>query len=308
MPKLGAILTRAMTLLTGKSTVGNASVAQLTSQDLYKTYRNSLGKMLLHEAQMYEPIQVEATSSDADAESMLAHIESVWGALGASDPHWSVVTAPQFKSEAIEQNLSEFFETGEREAAALDRILARNGIALEGSSSALEYGCGVGRMTTQLALRFREVIGVDISAEHLALAKGYASQRGLSNVSFRKIASLSEVKTLPKVDLVYSKIVLQHNPPPIMRLILSSMFGLLAPAGVMVVQIPTYCLNYKFVVKDYLQTMNGTRKMEMHILPQQEIFRLALEHDCTPLEVIRDHLVATMDFVSNTFVFRKSPV
>src|SRR5690606_32735946 len=91
-----------------------------------------------------------------------------WEALGASDPYWAVLTDPTKRHGKWDKE--EFFRTGAREIdGALSRAAAfgmpiRSGIALD-------YGCGVGRLTRALAERFERVIGVDISAAMLAQAR-----------------------------------------------------------------------------------------------------------------------------------------
>jgi trans-aconitate methyltransferase len=72
---------------------------------------------------------------------------------------------------------------------------------------ALDYGCGVGRLTRPLSERFQQVIGVDISSAMLEEARRNLADR--PNVSYELASSQSN----RPVDFVLSKIVFQHIPP-----------------------------------------------------------------------------------------------
>jgi SAM-dependent methyltransferase len=272
------------------------------SKPFYDRFRSLVGLRVMHEVQLHDPIHVEHTVTDDQLSQIMNHIQKVWTRLGKEEPHWSVVSTAQFKPDKISETLADFHATGKSEAANLTRILKRNGLAVPPSAVALEYGCGVGRVTRWLATQFGSVIGVDISANHLALARQYFAAEGVSNVELKHVSQLSDIDRLPQFDFLYSKIVLQHNPPPIIHRILNTLCGKLRPGGALVVQVPTYRIRYKWTVDEYLKEMGDIEKMEMHLLPQHVVFDIFDNHDCVPREVSRDHLVATVDFVSTTFV------
>jgi hypothetical protein len=72
-------------------------------------------------------------------------------------------------------------------------------------------------------------------------------------------------------------------------------------------QVPTYRLGYEFTRERYLRT-DATRHemMEMHVLPQSEIFAIAADENCRVLEVLEDGWAGYRhQEVSNTFVIRK---
>ena len=76
-------------------------------------------------------------------------------------------------------------------------------------------------------------------------------------------------------DLWYSRLVLQHNPPPVTLSILDRMFAGLAPRGLAVIHAPTYCIGYSFNIADYLAGKLGS-EMEMHFTPQKPILAARL--------------------------------
>jgi hypothetical protein len=74
----------------------------------------------------------------------LPELKRNWDMFGATDPLWSIYTAPG--KEGNRWDPAEFFETGELEiAGVMDRVEALD-IDLAGGS-ALDFGCGVGRLT-----------------------------------------------------------------------------------------------------------------------------------------------------------------
>ena len=107
-------------------------------------------------------------------------------------------------------------------------------------------------------------------------------------------------------DLWFSWIVLQHNPPPIIALILRRCFSLLAPGGVAVFQVPTYATGYRFRIAEYLGRIGDDGGIEMHVLPQHVVLGLAAAAGCQPLEIWQDGAAGSPSaWTSNTFVFRK---
>jgi len=183
--------------------------------------------------------------------------------------------------------------------------LSRNQIAVANLKTCIDFGCGVGRLSVALAAQFDQVTAVDVSASHLAIANQVFTKRHISNVATLHLAQITDVHTLPCVDLIYSVIVLQHNPPPVIRYLLCALFGRLNPGGVAVIQLPTYLpKGYRFVANEYL--VNGGTGMEMHALPQRVIFRDARTSGIDVLEVLEDSWTGYgVGSCSNTFVFQR---
>ena len=70
----------------------------------------------------------------------------------------------------------EFFESGEADVDHLFQLIGGFSPA-----DALDFGCGVGRMTLALAKRVKRVVGVDIAPQMLALARRNAEEAGTAN-------------------------------------------------------------------------------------------------------------------------------
>ena len=253
---------------------------------------------------LYAPqMNVDVDVSDADLSAILTHIRAEWLRLGIDKPHWSVLSLDRFGPDTINGNEAEFHQTGADDAAFLITTLLRNGFDHHNLPRIFEYGCGVGRVTVHLAQYFDEVSACDISSSHLALAEKTIKMAYLDNVRL-ELAEIDHLGMKREFDLWYSRIVLQHNPPPIMALILRRALSLLAPGGVAVFQVPTYALDYSFKMPDYLKKVPSG--IEMHVLPQSKVFQIAQEQGCEVLEVREDEAVGNEhSWVSNQFVLRK---
>ncbi len=253
------------------------------------------------------PLEIDVRTSPEELEALLAHVHRTWQHLGETEPHYSVLTVDRFSASSIDQTEEAFYATGRRNVDILLETLRRVGVDPSRLSRCLEFGCGVGRLTRYLAEEFEHVIGYDISRSHLEIAAKHLDDCDLDNVDLKQIRELADLKKLPASDLVYSVIVLQHNPPPIMAQLIDGLLGAVAPGGIAYFQLPTYRKGYRFSLKKYLdRTKTARPAMEMHVLPQRRVFELIADHGATVLEVLEDNWTGARDVeVSNTFIVRK---
>jgi SAM-dependent methyltransferase len=252
--------------------------------------------------------QIELDLSDEQRSALWSHVEGLWSSLGVEDPYWSVMTNDAFRLSKMgtDAALKPFYETGRREVHRLNSWLERNGIRLDGSSVCAEYGCGVGRVTYWLSELFSRMVAFDISQPHLDAAQKWLGKHGRNNVRYQKVSGKPDLASLQRCDFFYSVIVLQHNPPPIMQEILNQALAGLNSGGHAFFQIPTYFRDYNFAFKRYLEEPPPDNKVEMHCLPQREIFRLARDNGCDVLEVQPDLMTGSPTvFTSNTFLLKK---
>lgn len=255
------------------------------------------------------PMSIEDVQSEAELLPLFEHIQSVWHHLGETEPHWSVLTAERFKQESIRGNEADFYDSGRQDADTLLGVLARNGIDYTSLKSCLDYGCGIGRVTRWLAERFERVYGYDISRAHLQSAKAYLAGEGIRNVTLCHLKQIQDLENLPKVDLIYSHLVLQHNPPPIIGLIVRQFMRALKEGGVAYFQIPTYKLGYRFSLSQYLSegVAENESNLEMHALPQSRVFDIVRQEGGIPIEVFEDGCLGFgYGAVSNTFLVQKT--
>jgi SAM-dependent methyltransferase len=236
-------------------------------------------------------------------ERMFQRVEETWRRLAATEPYHSVLVSDDFRSVRFGEHAAEYHESGRGDVERLLAWLRRNRIELEKLSSCCEYGCGTGRITAWLAPHFQRLVACDISAPYLKLAEQHLASQGIANVTLRGVPDLRSLRKRESVDLVFSILVLQHNPPPVMAFLLRTLLGWLNRNGVAYLQLPTYALGYQFDAERYLS--GSEREMEMHVLPQSAVFAIAAEEDCTVLEVAPDHMLGDSHWISSTFLFRK---
>ena len=250
-------------------------------------------------------IPVETQVSAEVLEQMFKRIQKQWEHLGGTEPYWSIVTQPQNQMAQFDQHRQQFYASGNSACQTFLASLRRCGINPARLNTCLEVGCGVGRVTRYLAEAFSKVIATDISGQHLDLAKTYLADKGVQNVELQHWLTLDKIGELTQVDVIYSIITLQHNPPPVMAWMLSSLLSKLRAGSVAYVQIPTYKNGYLFEAERYLAS-EAPVTLEMHYLPQQDIFKLIYDADCICLEVREDGMTADEDKVlSNTFLVKK---
>jgi SAM-dependent methyltransferase len=254
-----------------------------------------------------EPPRVVETDGDPELlRRLFDHVNRSWQHLGETDPYWSVLTAPQYRGKPSAEHIARFFASGEPEVDCLRMALARSGNSLDEKRSCLEYGCGLGRITRHLAPNFDRMIGVDISAAHLKIASELAEKDGVRGVEWLHLETLDKLATLPEVDLIYSLIVLQHNPPPVIERILSTFARILKPGGIAYFQVPTYRVDYEFRLADYVRNQVGKRELEMHTFPQERIFQIFGDLGAEPVLVAEDRATGGRSGErSNTMAFKK---
>ena len=98
----------------------------------------------------------------------IEQLKTHWEAFGRDDPLWAVLT--EASRRGGRWDLDEFLATGEREVAAALGELEQLG-ADPARGRALDFGCGVGRLTQAVAGHFERCDGVDIAASMIAEAR-----------------------------------------------------------------------------------------------------------------------------------------
>ena len=251
------------------------------------------------------PMVVELQAPAEKLDALFAKVSAQWHHLGETEPHWSVLTNDSYFQQNFHMNRAAFYASGESELKMFEATLARAGVGTESLKCCLELGCGVGRVTAPLARRFEQVIAVDISANHLQVAQEYLAAQALPSVGLRHLDSIEDVSRLGSFDVLYSHIVLQHNPPPVVARLLRDLLTQLRPGGVAFFQVPTYKAGYRFCIDDYLDLTNVT-DMEMHYFPQAALLDLVAEQGCRVLEIREDDAIGlSITAVSNTLLVQK---
>jgi SAM-dependent methyltransferase len=163
--------------------------------------------------------------------SVLARQRRDWDELAGVDAMWAVLTYSEKKGCWSEE---EFFAHGEEEIAVLMKTLESLGYPKK-HETALDFGCGVGRLTRAMTRRFSRVFGIDISATMIEAARRYTPSAAFA---------VNESTLLPfpdkTFDLVYTRIVLQHLPSKDLILdYTSELLRVIKEGGIAVFQFPT---------------------------------------------------------------------
>jgi 2-polyprenyl-3-methyl-5-hydroxy-6-metoxy-1,4-benzoquinol methylase len=160
-----------------------------------------------------------------------------WRQYGKNDPYYGVFSADKFRGKNLnEATLKEFFDSGEEH---IDEVLRAAHLHVNGgmaTDDALDFGCGVGRLVLPLAKRFGAATGVDISSDYRAEAKRNCDRRGIENVSFSENLS-SLLAAERSFDFIHSSLVFNHIPWIRGQKIITEMFQLLRPGGVIAIQL-----------------------------------------------------------------------
>lgn len=237
-------------------------------------------------------LQIETEPDREMSEALWARVTENWQRLGRDAPHWSVLTFDMFRPEFISDNTENFLATVASDMAIVDAALERlPNAGMLRAGLCLEVGCGVGRVTRGLARRFDHVLGVDISAPHLDIARADLGQADYDNVTFRQVLGIKDYLGLGTYNFFYSRIVLQHNPPPVQVEILRSVLASLTSPGAALFQVVTYIPDYSFSTEAYLNADHSG--MEMHALPQKALFKIIQEAGLVVVEIQNDNSVAT---------------
>jgi 2-polyprenyl-3-methyl-5-hydroxy-6-metoxy-1,4-benzoquinol methylase len=163
--------------------------------------------------------------------------DEAWREYGRDDPYFGVLTDDKFRKENLtSETLKEFFDSGDSHVSTILSLLRNHVAPSLQMHDALDFGCGVGRLSLPLASRFGKVVGIDISEAYRIEALANCKRRGIVNVEFfESLAPLLQSDT--RFDLVHSSIVFNHISQVRGLKIIGHMFDLLRPQGAMAIQI-----------------------------------------------------------------------
>ncbi len=170
-----------------------------------------------------------------DESDVIATNEQAWEDWGRVDPLWAVVTASDRKHG--HWDLEEFFSSGQDTIDSLMAEGVRHGVPAR-SSRAVDFGCGVGRLTRALGTYATQVIGLDVSSSMIEQAIDLNSGRSGLEFVVHRDTDLHVIDD-DSQDIVCSLLVLQHIPSiPLIENYLREFVRVLAPGGFLFVNLP----------------------------------------------------------------------
>ncbi|MGH2506419.1 MAG: class I SAM-dependent methyltransferase [Ktedonobacteraceae bacterium] len=167
-----------------------------------------------------QPIRVDVETDNETLQRLLDRVERCWTRLEQTEPYWSGISTDQYRQENFVEHATGFYAAGEHDVTSFIAWLERNDVDWSYFETCVEIGCGTGRVTAWLARRFTRLIGCDISKSHTDLARAQAQQRNLHNIDFLHVPKIDVLDTVQNLDVLFSFVVLQHNPPPVIHSIL----------------------------------------------------------------------------------------
>lgn len=248
----------------------------------------------------------------------LSELHQSWEHLAKEDPLWAILSDPAKKG--CKWDLQEFLASGEREIDAVVKYLNRRRVDVP-RGAALDFGCGVGRLTQALCEHFEQAVGIDISETMIHLATEYNAKGD------RCRYILNQTNHLPfdedTFDFVFSSIVLQHIEPRHSKHYIREFIRVLKPEGVALFQIPSN-VSEEFLTQQAAQRAAETpvakpaanqpvnRKNEkplesfiqMHAVHVDEVSRMIEDSGVEIIEILKDGS-AGMEWDSYRYCARK---
>jgi ubiquinone/menaquinone biosynthesis C-methylase UbiE len=161
-----------------------------------------------------------------------AHVQA-WEDWGSLNPMYAILTDPKYRQGA---NVESFLQTGEGVAsilAELDRLAL-----CQQRRTALDFGCGIGRLTWVLARHFDLVEGLDIAQSMVDKARQLHGHLGNCRFDVHRDKDLHRYGD-GSFDLVLCLLVLQHLPSRSdIVSYLVELVRVVRPEGALVVQLP----------------------------------------------------------------------
>jgi SAM-dependent methyltransferase len=167
----------------------------------------------------------------------LVELQRNWNAFGESDPFGAILTEPDKIGGKWDR--AEFFRKGVEEISEIMDYIhsVRLGTGLK-RGEALDFGCGVGRLTQALCDHFERCSGVDIAPSMIRLANRYNQCGARCRYYLNEVDDLAIFED-GRFAFIYSNIVLQHMKPEYSRRYIQEFLRVLAPGGLLIFQLPS---------------------------------------------------------------------
>lgn len=222
----------------------------------------------------------------------LRELQRNWEGLAQADPLWAICTDPRKRNRRWTRE--DFFATGRKEIETIFAYTARIGLCIDTTSPALDFGCGVGRLTRAMSEYFSECCGVDISPTMISTAQELNRDRRHCHFQLNEDTRL---KRLPDnyFGFIYTSLVLQHIAEPCSQQYIIEFIRVLKPGGVLIFQVPerlradpiTRARN-KLALRARLRSVFGGQRayaMEMHCIKESIIRKLIAKNGAHIVDV-----------------------
>jgi ubiquinone/menaquinone biosynthesis C-methylase UbiE len=223
-----------------------------------------------------------------------------WEELGELDPVGAIRGVPIVKGSFSDWD--EFFFCGEQEIGEVMRTAGDLGWQGD-AGDALDFGCGLGKLTRALGKRFRMAYGLDIS--EAMIVKAQALSGDSVNCKF-VVNPRPDLRLFPDghFEFIYTRIVLQHVPDcRLIKAYICEFLRVLKPGGLLVFQLPGYIpLIHRFqprrrlyavlknlgIPRGFLYRQLRLAPGVMNFVPEEEVMDLLGRNRASVLKVIRE--------------------
>ena len=162
------------------------------------------------------PITVDFSISDVELQKIFSHVQKSWTSLGLDDPYYSVLTRGKFwKKLMSKKRIDEFYESGKQEVDRLFKTLARNSIDPKSFQNCLGFRMWC-RPNQSLARRRIRDSSMPMMSQKI-IWKWPRNIWGVKKYQMfiiHQLTSIDDLENFPKVDLIYSVIVLAAQSSP----------------------------------------------------------------------------------------------
>jgi ubiquinone/menaquinone biosynthesis C-methylase UbiE len=158
---------------------------------------------------------------------------STWDQLGRKNAPGAILTVD---GKVVDWNIGEFLATGRLDVRRFMSVLERLSPNTR-RARLLDFGCGVGRVTRPFARHFDEVIGVDVARSMIEWARSLHADCDTCTFVLNRAPNLRCFAD-DSFSVVYSRIVLQHIRPSIVRGYIPELIRVLEPGGALMFQLP----------------------------------------------------------------------
>jgi ubiquinone/menaquinone biosynthesis C-methylase UbiE len=155
-----------------------------------------------------------------------------WEKLGQKNPYYWVTTMDEYVDKKWDQETqAKFFNDSANYLNKILRIINGHIDSNFTPTNALDFGCGVGRVTIPLSKVCKSVVGTDVSSSMLEAADKLCKEEDIGNIKLVK-GDDNLSKVTGTFDFIHSIYVFQHIPFKRGKIILDRLLSSLEPNGV----------------------------------------------------------------------------
>ena len=240
--------------------------------------------------------------------NILNTVSNTWNTYGNNNNniYWSVISNNKYKTINSQEQLDEFYKSGIESTNYIKNKFEKYKKIFELwaiEKRCLDFGCGCGRTLIHLAMYFDEIVGMDISQGHLDKANNIAKQLEISNIKLYK--SDEDITIYDNFDLIYSVIVLQHIPPPLMKNYINQLLSILNDDGYAFLHIPIKSTN-NYICDENNFSNEEIIEMQMYYLDINVIKKIISDNNCILLEFDDKQNHCGTEFEDGFFIIKKS--